>query len=117
MQIATMPRYPVERFSSTGVVMDALPATVGGASAQVHVAHVGAGGTIGGHRAVRNQAFAIVSGRARVEAPDGSREVEPGAVVLWAPGEEHQTWALTDLVAVVVETDGAFDLTHHTPLD
>jgi quercetin dioxygenase-like cupin family protein len=116
MEIAAMPTYAVERFSSSGVVMDALPPTVGGASTQVHVARVAAGGTVGRHPAVRSQAFAIVSGRARVTAADESREVEPGAVVLWQPGEDHQTWALTDLVAVVVETDGTFDLSHHTPL-
>lgn len=116
MEIAEMPAYAVDRFSSVGVVMDALPPTAGGASTQVHVARVAAGGTIGRHPAVRSQAFAIVSGRAQVEAAGDSREVQPGAVVVWQPGEDHQTWALTDVVAVVVETDGTFDLTHHTAL-
>ncbi|MDM7830350.1 hypothetical protein [Cellulomonas edaphi] len=113
MHISVMPSYPVEHFGSDGVQMDALPPAVDGASTQVHVARVAAGGTIGRHPAVRSQAFALVNGRARVEAPDGVREIGPGALVVWSPGEEHQTWALTEVVAVIAETDGTFDLYHH----
>ncbi|WP_051681731.1 cupin domain-containing protein [Cellulomonas sp. HZM] len=115
MHVTRTVGYDVESFRSTGVRMEALPPT-DDRGVQVHVAHVAAGGTIGRHPAVRSQAFVVVSGTATVAGHDGGRrELGAGEMVVWAPGEQHQTWAVTDLVAVVVECDRPFDLVAHLP--
>jgi quercetin dioxygenase-like cupin family protein len=47
----------------------------------------------------------VVHGHGEVQVGEEPRlPVGPGTVVLWEPGEVHQTWATTDLTVVVVET-------------
>nr|WP_241744542.1 cupin domain-containing protein [Cellulosimicrobium arenosum] len=90
--------------------MDALPPATDGRT-QVHVARVAAGGTIGRHRATRTQVFAVVAGECTVVGDDDARAtVTPGRLALWSPGEEHQSWAVSDSVVVVLETDGDVEL-------
>ena len=101
MQLFDLPEHEIDSFDSKGVAMRFLP-TTGGTS--VHLATMAAGGTLGRHPAVRRQLFAVVSGRGEVQAgQELRRPVGPGMVVVWEPGEVHQTWATTDLTAVVVE--------------
>jgi quercetin dioxygenase-like cupin family protein len=108
MRLLELPQHDIGSFDSQGVVMRFLPAT-GGTS--VHLARVAAGGTLGRHPAVRRQLFAVVAGNGEVQVREEPRvPVGPGTVVLWEPGEVHQTWAVTDLVAVVVETSEEVDL-------
>jgi mannose-6-phosphate isomerase-like protein (cupin superfamily) len=121
VRLYELPRREIDRFASAGVLMDFLPDVVApeaGASMSVHVAHLAAGGTLGRHPAVRRQVFAVVSGTARVAADDGAPVGLPaGTCAVWEPGEEHQTWAVTDVVAVVVEAAGDVVVTpHHRPL-
>jgi len=114
MRLFTMPSRPIERFESSGVVVDLLPGLLGGS--QISVAHVAAGGTIGVHPAPHRQLLAIVSGVGQVRGDDGvMHPVGPGALVVWDTGEAHQTWATTDMVAVVVEAVGVIDLARRFP--
>jgi quercetin dioxygenase-like cupin family protein len=108
VQIFDLPQHEIDAFDSTGVAMRFLPA-IGGTS--VHVATMEPGGTLGRHRAVRRQLFAVVAGSGEVQVGDEPRrEVGPGTLILWETGEVHQTWALTELTAVVVETTAEIDL-------
>ncbi len=71
---------------------------------RVDVAHLAAGATIPRHRAGREQVFYLVSGRGRVAGADGVEvPVQTGDSVVWEYGEEHQTWADTDITAVIVQ--------------
>jgi quercetin dioxygenase-like cupin family protein len=114
MRLFAIPSRTIDAFGSTGVLMDFLPPLTDAATTSVNVAHVAAGGTLGRHPAVRRQVFAVVVGTGEVQTGDGPRRpVEAGTLVVWEPGETHQTWAVTDLTAVVVETSGALDLSTH----
>ena len=117
MRLYTVPERDIEAFGSTGVVMRFLPPvlTAGSDDATgVHVAAIAAGGTLGRHPAVRRQVFAVLAGRGRVQTDDDPPvEVGAGTLVVWEPGEDHQTWATTDMTAVVVETTGTLDLGAH----
>ena len=111
MRLHELPARDITSFDSADVVMHFLP-TVGGTS--VHVAHLAAGGTLGRHPAVRRQLFAVVAGEGEIQVDDEPRQhIGPGTLVVWEPGETHQTWATTDLVAVIVESTDAVDLPHH----
>lgn len=108
MRLLDLPEHEIASFDSVGVAMRFMPGT-GGTS--VHLARIAAGGTLGRHPAVRRQLFAVVHGRGEVQVGEEPRlPVGPGTVVLWEPGEVHQTWAVTDLTAVVVETVEEVDL-------
>jgi quercetin dioxygenase-like cupin family protein len=114
MRLFAIPSRTIDAFSSTGVLMDFLPPLTDAATTSVNVAHVAAGGTLGRHPAVRRQVFAVVAGTGEVQTDDEPRRpVAAGTLVVWEPGETHQTWAVTDLTAVVVETSGALDLSPH----
>jgi len=121
MRLYDLPGAAIDRFESVGVTMDFLPDAVSaeaGEATSVRVAHLAAGGTLGRHPAVRRQVFAVVTGRARVAADDGTPvDLGAGECAVWEPGEQHQTWAVTDVVAVLVETGGDVVATpHHRPL-
>ncbi|GMA26556.1 hypothetical protein GCM10025864_43150 [Luteimicrobium album] len=121
MRLYELPRREIDRFASTGVVMDFLPDVVAAdadEATSVHVAHLAAGGALGRHPATRRQVFAVLSGGARVAAGDDAPvDLVAGRCAVWEPGETHQTWADTDVVAVIVETDGEVTLTrHHRPV-
>lgn len=114
MRLFTIPSRSIDAFGSQGVLMSFLPALTAAATTSVNVAHLAAGGTLGRHPAVRRQAFAVVAGTGEVQADDGARRsVGAGTLVVWEPGETHQTWATTDLTAVVVETSGDLDTREH----
>lgn len=108
MRVFTIPSTPDQESDSDGVTLDQLPGAMG--ASMVNVMHVAAGGTLGRHAPRRRQVFAVVSGRGRVQVDGGpSHDIEAGTFVLWEPGEEHQTWATTDMTAVVMENLGVLD--------
>ncbi len=108
------PRFDVDRFASVGVVMDFLPAAGKGRNTRTHVVRIAAGGTLGEHEATMRQVFAVVDGDAEISTDEGPRVPLPaGRFVVWETGELHQTWAVTDVVAVIVETDAALELPEH----
>jgi quercetin dioxygenase-like cupin family protein len=114
MRIVTLPRREITAFASSGVHMDFLPTLGAAEGTRVHVATLRAGGTIGSHPAPVRQVFAVVEGTCRVAGADGvARDVPAGHAVVWEPGEEHQTWATSDVVAVIIETPGPVLLDDH----
>jgi quercetin dioxygenase-like cupin family protein len=92
-------------FGSRGVAMAAVPATPEAGEFRVHIAGIEAGGTLGRHPAQTWQLFVVVLGSCRLAA-DGAEPVEvlPGHAALLAPGEEHQSWADTDVVALIIQS-------------
>ena len=111
MQAYAVPHRPVDAFSSSGAAMDFLPAAGKGRNTRVHVLHLEAGGTLGGHEATMRQAFAVISGSVQISTENGVREELPaGSLAIWQTGEWHQTWAVTDSVAVIMETDAELEI-------
>lgn len=114
MRIVTLPSTAISAHASHGVTMDFLPRVVGAERSGVHIAHIAADGTLGEHPAVAQQVFAVLDGRGEVAVDGGPRRpIDAGQAAIWEPGEVHQSWALTDLVAVIVETSGALDIDEH----
>lgn len=114
MRIVCLPRRDMTAFGSTDVAMDFLPTLGAADGARVHVAHLAAGGSIGRHPAPVRQVFAVVQGECRVASWDEAPRLAcAGQAVVWEPGEDHQTWAVTDVVAVIVETPGDVLLDEH----
>lgn len=115
MKTYRLPSAMLDRFSSLGVTMDFLPEAVNATATRVTFAKIAAGGTLGRHAATLLQAFAVVEGDGEVALDDGGRHtVSQGSLVVWAKGEFHQTWATSPMLAIVVETDGSFDLDRHS---
>lgn len=107
MRLFELPHGPVDDFGSAGVLMDLLPPLVDAGRTGVSVLRVAAGGTLGRHPAPRRQVFAVLSGAGETCTGDGPRvALRAGTLVVWEAGEVHQTWAVEDLTAVVVETEG-----------
>ncbi len=125
MRIYRLPERAIDRFASSGVVMSFLPSVAGATGSQVTVATLTAGGTLGVHPATAVQVFAVLSGEAVVSSGAGDdavrRTLTAGHAVVWEPGEVHQTWATTDVVATILEahgdqvTLGLDDLFHEVP--
>ncbi len=112
MRLITLTTHALDDFGSRGVAMAAVPATRAPGDFRVHIAGIEAGGTIGVHPAQTWQLFVVVIGTCRVAVPDGEPvEVEPGHAVLWEPGEQHQSWADSDVVALIIQSTEEPDLT------
>lgn len=108
MRLFAFPHADVHTPDCRGLTLDTLPGVMGTSS--IHVAHLSAGGRLGRQAAHHRQLLAVVSGKARVASGDGPlHTVETGTLVLWEEGEVHQAWAVTDLVAVMIEGVGVFD--------
>ncbi|MFD6165494.1 cupin domain-containing protein [Oerskovia sp. NPDC060287] len=107
MRIFRLPQHTIDRFGSSGVDMTLLPLVEHSERTHVNVARVRAGGTLGEHPATAPQVFAVVSGEAVVSSGTGPEQTRlaltSGEAVVWERGEVHQTWATTDVVAVVIE--------------
>lgn len=114
MRIYRLPHRPIDRFGSTGVDMTFLPHVEAAQKVRVHVATIAAGGTLGEHPATGLQVFAVTAGTADVKAGTGDavvrRLLTAGHAAVWQPGEVHQTWARTDVVATVLEVSAGADL-------
>jgi quercetin dioxygenase-like cupin family protein len=73
---------------------------------QVVAIEVGPGGVVGRHPSGSHQLFAVVGGSGWVSGADGEREpVATGDVVIWEPGEEHESGSEQGMTALVVEAD------------
>lgn len=110
-----MPRDPRTAFGSTGVTMDFLPRLADGGECRVTIASLDAVGTLGRHPATLRQMFAVVSGTGEVEADGLARAIGAGTLVVWEPGEVHQTQASSTMPAVVVEVTGTLEPDAHFP--
>jgi quercetin dioxygenase-like cupin family protein len=84
-------------------------ARVRGVSRRVHQVvfiEIGPGGILGRHPAASHQLFAVVTGSGWVSGADGERElVSAGEVVIWDPGEEHESGSDDGMTAIVVEAE------------
>lgn len=109
-----LPTRDIDLFASSGVAMDFLPRVSGGDETSVHIARIDAGGTIGRHPATEAQFFAVLQGEGFVNA-DGEEPVRitAGEGVWWEPGEDHQSWATTPMLAAIIETNGSFAINDH----
>ncbi len=105
MRLIELTTLELTDFGSQDVAMAAVPATPTAGEFRVHIAGIEAGGTIGQHQAQTWQLFVVVLGACRLAA-DGAEPVQvpPGHAALLAPGEEHQSWADTDVVALIIQS-------------
>jgi hypothetical protein len=69
--------------------------------------HLGVGGKVAYHQAVKNQLFLIVQGTGYVPGaePDLGRAIHAGQGAFWAGGEWHETTTDDGLMAIVIEGD------------
>lgn len=86
---------PRTRFTTTG------PATI-------VAVQLAAGGRIGRHPAVGGQLLCVTSGQVEISGGDGVPLIaSAGTAVVFAPGEDHETRALSDATLAIMEwTDG-----------
>jgi quercetin dioxygenase-like cupin family protein len=88
---------------------DSIDAWVRGVSRnvlQVVLIEVGPGGVLGRHPTGVHQLFAVLSGSGWVSGGDGRPEaVSSGDVVIWEPGEEHESGSDVGMSALVVEAE------------
>jgi quercetin dioxygenase-like cupin family protein len=108
MRTLTMRPVRIERFASHGVVVhhpvdDGGLLTSGGPATMV-TAEFEPGGMIGRHPAVGRQALAVVSGAVQVWGGDGhALDLVAGQLVLFEPGEDHETRAITAATVAIME--------------
>lgn len=116
MRLLSLPTRAIGSYGSTGVAMDFLPRVTDEPTTSVHVARLEPGGTLGRHPATITQLFAVIEGDGEVAGADGVRvPIAAGQAALWEAGEEHQSWAITPMIVVLVESTGEFDLSRHLP--
>lgn len=71
---------------------------------RVDVAVLAPGASLPRHPAGREQGFYVVSGRGRVAGGDDvAVAVGPGSLVTWSAGEQHTSWADSEMTVVVVQ--------------
>jgi len=87
-----------------GVAMSMLAPGTTAELVRVDLAVLDAGASLPKHRAGREQLFLVVAGRGRVAGDDDvEHPVQAGSVVRWAAGEEHTSWADTQMTVVIVQ--------------
>lgn len=66
--------------------------------------YLGAGGILGGHPAVSNQLFLVVSGEGWFTSEEGETiELKQGMAVFWDAGEWHESGSHNGMMAIVIE--------------
>lgn len=71
---------------------------------RVDVAVLAPGASLPRHPAGREQGFHVVSGQGRVAGDDDVEvAVGPGSLVVWSAGEQHTSWADTEMTVVIVQ--------------
>ncbi len=108
MRILTMKPVRIERFSSHGVVVhhpvDGVGLLTSDGPATMVTAEFEPGGVLGRHPATGRQALAVISGAVEVWGGDGHAEdLAAGQLVLFEPGEEHETRAITAATVAIME--------------
>ncbi len=74
---------------------------------RVQMVRFDAGGTIGTHPTGPWQVFAVVEGSGWVRAGDDRAEVTAGDVVMWEPGEQHDSGSDGGMLVCIVQTADA----------
>ena len=98
----------IERFSSHGVVInhpiDGIGLLTSSGPATMVTAQLEPGGVIGRHPATGRQALAVVTGAIEVWGGDGHAvDLTAGQLVVFDPGEEHETRAVTQASLAIME--------------
>lgn len=107
MRVISLPQITVDAYASHGVVLDVLPSISDAGRSSLHLARFTAGGTLGRHAAVQRQLFAVVSGAGVVSGQDDRTvSLTCGQAAIWEPAEMHESTATTDMLVMIIETDG-----------
>ncbi len=102
MRLTLLASAPLE--GAPGVALDMLSPGTDPERVRVDVAVLQAGACLPKHPAGREQVFVVVSGRGRVAGDDDVPvDVGPGSVVVWSAGEQHTSWADTEMTVVIVQ--------------
>jgi quercetin dioxygenase-like cupin family protein len=75
--------------------------------ARVQMVRFEPGGTIGAHPTGPWQVFAVVEGSGWVRAGDIRADVVAGDVVVWEPGEQHDSGSDAGMLVCIVQTTTA----------
>ena len=103
MDIVTSTWRPIGAYGSSGFALSSIASTSD--QCAVHWARLDPGGRIARHPTVGWQTFVMLDGEGQVSGGDGENVVvRAGDVVLWEPGELHETTTDHGLSAVIVET-------------
>ena len=87
-----------------GVVMSMLTPGTTAELVRVDLAVIEAGASLPKHPAGREQVFVVVSGQGRVATDDDvEHQVRAGCVVVWSPGDQHTSWADTQMTVVIIQ--------------
>jgi quercetin dioxygenase-like cupin family protein len=108
MRVVEVKAVKVERYGSRGVVIhhpiDGLGLLTSSGPAVMVTANLDPGGVIGRHPATGRQALAVVSGTIEVWGGDGTAlDLTAGQLVMFEPGEEHETRAVTAATLAIME--------------
>lgn len=87
-----------------GVAMSVLTPGTTAELVRVDLAVIEPGASLPKHPAGREQVFVVVSGQGRVAADDDvEHQIQAGSVVFWSVGEQHTSWADTQMTVVIIQ--------------
>ena len=70
----------------------------------VHTTVLQPGASLPRHPAGREQVFYVVKGRGLVAGEDGvSVEIAAGCAAVWSAGEQHTSWAETEMTVLIIQ--------------
>lgn len=101
-------QHPTTFDDAPGIGMSLLADGTTPARTRVDVATLAPGSSLPRHAAGTDQVFHVVSGTGRVAADDGvEHPVSAGTSVRWSRGEQHTSWADTEMTVVIVQVHPA----------
>lgn len=104
MKLVALGGYPGTEVMAHGSV--GLNATrIGQGDSVISVLRVSANGRIGSHAAPRPQLMLVLDGEGQTRGGDqGVINLTRGSAVVWAEGEDHETWSVGGLLLLIIET-------------
>ena len=101
-------QHPTTFDDAPGIGMTLLADGTTPARTRVDVATLAPGSSLPRHAAGTDQVFHVVSGTGRVAADDGvEHPVSAGSTVRWSRGEQHTSWADTEMTVVIMQVHRA----------
>lgn len=90
---------------ATGVHMTWAAELTTPSTVAVHGARMAAGSTLPRHPTPSWQVFAVVAGSGSVAGDDDAPQpIRAGQAAVWSPGEQHTSWAETDMTVLLVQS-------------